>query len=95
MMSECASAIATPEGREWLLKELHRGPVEVNFTKADGTQRVMNCTLQEGVVVPYERKTEGDSTKVKQEDLLPVWDLDKGAWRSFKLSAVTSVKVNI
>lgn len=79
----------TPEGRKWLTSALRDGPLEVVFTKSDGTERTMYCTLQEGVVVPHEKKTE----RVKQghDDVLPVWDLEKKAWRSFKLDAIVRV----
>ena len=79
--------------RDFLINELRNGNVKVTFTKLDGTERVMLCTLQESVVVPYERKTE----RVKQvnEDTLPVWDLDNDAWRSFKLSSITGIETGV
>ena len=79
--------------RDFLVNELRNGNVKVTFTKTDGTERVMVCTLQESVVVPYEKKTE----KVKQpnEDILPVWDLDNDAWRSFKLSSIAAIETGV
>ena len=88
-MSNSTSPFDTPEARTWLSDALHRGPVEVVFTKSDGTERKMQCTLQEGVVVPHEKKTE--RVKEKHDDVFAVWDLEKSAWRSFKLSTVISV----
>lgn len=79
--------------RDWLLELLRQGEIEVTFTKTDGTQRVMACTLKEGVVVPHEKKTE--RVKEVNEDIIPVWDIEKQAWRSFKLSTVQAVNVNI
>ena len=35
------------ENRKWLLANLEESVVEVTFIKKDGTERVMNCTLQE------------------------------------------------
>lgn len=83
------AAFDTPEGRKWLTSALRDGPLEVVFTKSDGTERTMYCSLQEGVVVPHEKKTE----RVKQtnDDTLAVWDLEKKAWRSFKLASVLRV----
>lgn len=79
--------------RNFLVDELRKGNVRVTFTKSDGSERVMTCTLLESVVVPYEKKTE----KVKQtnEDVLPVWDLENNAWRSFKLSSIKSVETGV
>ena len=79
----------TVEGRAWLTSALRDGPLEIVFTKSDGTERTMCCTLQEGVVVPHDKKT--DRVKKEHEDILPVWDLEKNAWRSFKLSSVIRV----
>jgi WYL_2, Sm-like SH3 beta-barrel fold len=83
----------TPEGRDWLKSHLRMGPVKVTFTKKDGTERVMNCSLQEGVVVPHEKTTD----RVKEDNLetLAVWDLDKSAWRSFRLDSIKSVEFTI
>lgn len=68
---------------------LRAGPVLVTFTKADGTERTMRCTLQEGVVVPHEKKTE--RVKEAHENVVPVWDLEKSAWRSFKFDSIKHV----
>ena len=85
--------LATTEGREWLQSHLRMGPVTVIFTKKDGTERTMNCTLQEGVVVPHENKT--DKTKVENDEVLAVWDIDKSAWRSFRLDSIKTVQFNL
>ena len=71
-------------------KKLKHGPCEVVFTKQNGEERKMVCTLEEGVVPSYEKKTE--RTKVPNENVMSVWDLDKNAWRSFTLDSVTSFK---
>ena len=85
--------LTTQEGRDWLKSHLRMGPVNVVFTKKDGTEREMKCTLQEGVVVPHEKTTE----RVKDENLetLAVWDLDKNAWRSFRLDSIKSVSFDL
>lgn len=72
-----------------LKTSLRAGPVLVTFTKADGTERTMRCTLQEGVVVPHEKKTE--RVKESNDNIVPVWDLEKSAWRSFKFDAIKHV----
>lgn len=83
----------TEEGRHWLKSHMRMGPMKVTFTKKDGTERVMSCTLQEGVAVPHEKTTE----RVKEESLetLAVWDLDKSAWRSFRLDSIKSVRFDL
>lgn len=83
------TAFELPEGREWIKSALRAGPIDVVFIKADGTERTMKCTLQEGVVVPHENKTE--RVKEPNPDVLAVWDLEKNAWRSFKLSSIKTV----
>lgn len=84
------------EDRDWLSSMLHLGPVKVTFTKVDGSLREMNCTLQKGLVPEREKKEtvsedKEKSEKKRNEDLMFVWDLDKAAWRSFKLSTIQSV----
>lgn len=83
----------TPEGREWIQSMLKMGPVRITFNKSDGTERVMNCTLQEEVLPKLEKKT--DRQKKVSPEVLPVFDLDVKAWRSFKYSSVTRVEFSL
>lgn len=64
---------------------LHTGNVQVTFTKADETTRVMPCTLKLEDVKPDYDEPLGDS--------LTVWALDVQAWRRFRFDRVTDVVV--
>lgn len=89
-----ASEEERAEFRNWLKDMLHqRDVVEVTFTKKDGTTRVMNCTLKEGIVIPYERLTNNER-KVNPESC-PVWDIDKNEWRSFTYESITRIKYDL
>lgn len=76
--------------REWLIGLLQESPVEVTFIKRDGTERVMNCTLQED----YLPETVGDVRK-KTEDSLAVYDLENEGWRSFRWDSIKAVKFTL
>lgn len=83
-----------PKNFEWLVGVLQtEEKVEVKFTKTDGTERVMNCTLKEGFITPSEKKTE--KPKKVNENVLPVFDIDKKEWRSFRLDSILSISFNI
>lgn len=83
-----------PKAKQWLISVLqHEANVQIKFLKTDGTEREMNCTLKEDIVEPYEKKT--DKVKARNEDVLPVFDLDKKAWRSFRLDSILSVNFTI
>ena len=45
----------TAEGRKWLQDMLRMGPVTITFTKKDGDERVMTCTLQEDAIPADQR----------------------------------------
>lgn len=78
--------------REAILKSLNLGVVQVTFTKKDGTQRVMECTLQEGVVPPAQKDDPLTQKKVRaiNEDVQVVYDVEKQGWRSFRWDSVTA-----
>ena len=84
------------EHQEWLLKALRSGPVTVNFTKTDGTERAMACTLDESII-PTEfapkAKVEGEVERKKSVDAVAVFDLEKEGWRSFRWDSVKSVVI--
>ena len=80
--------------REWLGGMLKHGPATVKFTKADGTERVMNCTLEEDVLPKVEIK-EGAKPRKESTASMRVFDLDKKEWRSFTIKSVKSVEISI
>lgn len=76
-----------------LIETLRKKYVNVTFTKTDGSQRKMTCTLHEDVVKPYEPKTEKKKQKKDDPNLVAVWDVEKDAFRSFKLDSVIDYQV--
>jgi hypothetical protein len=78
---------------EWLRSHLVMGEMFVNFEKKDGTLREMRCTLKD--VPEYERKTEGEAPRKKNEGVMSVFDLDKQEWRSFRIDSVRSVRFDL
>ena len=72
---------------EWvtLLKE---NEVTVTFTKIDGSERVMLCTLKPEHLP--ERKEIKESTKKRAETNVSVWDLNAKGWRSFVIANVVT-----
>jgi hypothetical protein len=88
-----AAPLTTPEGRKWIIDMLKIGPARIKFIKTDGSDRVMNCTLQEDVVPVVEKKTE--RVKAANDEVLPVYDLDAKGWRSFRLDSVITVSFDL
>ena len=76
---------------ENIMTVLKSADAEITFTKKDGTTRVMKCTLREDAITPYEKKT--DRVKNVNENVLSVWDLEAGSWRSINKDTITDVKV--
>lgn len=78
-----------------IIQQLKEGVIEVKFTKADGSQRVMSATLNDQYV-NYDDSA--SSTKDKKADTAqPVWDINASGWRSFRwdsLQEVAGVKVS-
>ena len=77
--------------KESIRSQLRQSVMKVNFTKTDGTVREMICTLQESFTIPYEKKT--DKQKPENNDILAVWDVEKHAWRSFRVDSIISAEV--
>lgn len=81
------------EGQEWLTGILKEHVVEVKFTKKDGTDRVMRCTLQESNI-PESAKPKGSNRAVSDESLR-VFDTEKNEWRSFRWDSVKSIRFEV
>jgi len=71
--------------------------VTVTFTKQDGTNRVMNCTLKPELLPVVEVKplAEGKTPRKESTTSIRVFDLDKKEWRSFTTKNVTRVEFSI
>lgn len=78
----------------WLDGILHINPVTVTFTKKDGTERVMRCTLQPELLPKVEIK---ENAKPRKESTtsMRVFDLDKNEWRSFTIKSVKRIRTVI
>ncbi len=77
-------------GRKWLKSALEKEVVEIVFTKKDGSERVMKCTLKEDVL-PMIQSDDGTSIRAKSKETLAVWDIEAEGWRSFRWDSIKSV----
>jgi len=68
---------------------LQSGIVNIKFTKVDGTERVMKCTLVESIVKPHEKTTERE--KKINDNIVSVWDVEKDGWRSFRYDSILEI----
>lgn len=67
--------------------------VEITFRKSTtGTVRVMACTLRLDKIQPIYHKSVEFTLKSQETSILPVWDIIKGGWRSFKIPTVIQVQ---
>ncbi len=83
--------------REFLAKTLATGSFSVTFTKVDGTERVMQCTIAPHLIPEEKMPNPENSREVslkKNLDILRVYDLEKEDWRSFRVESVTDVSLN-
>lgn len=72
---------------------LHERVITVEFVKADGSPRRMECTLNEGMGAKY---STNESTKKKPHpDTCVVWDINQNAWRSFRWDRLKRVHFNL
>lgn len=82
---------------QWLKSMLVMGPATITFTKVDGTERVMKCTLEPNELPPAVPLAEGktprkESTSTKA---LRVFDLEKKEWRSFTIKNVKRIELTL
>lgn len=69
--------------------------VTVTFTKQDGTERVMNCTLKPELLPEAKPLTEGKTPRKESTTSIRVFDNDLKEWRSFTTKNVTRVEFSI
>jgi len=72
-----------------LVKSLQKNIMNVVFTKVNGEERKMTCTLSEHILP----ETTGESKRKENLEVLSVWDIDNDGWRSFRLDSIKDLKV--
>ncbi|CAB4124263.1 WYL domain containing protein [uncultured Caudovirales phage] len=71
---------------------LKAGIATVIFTKVDGSERIMRCTLKDEFL-PEEYRGKG-LVLTEVTNSLRVFDLEANAWRSFRVESVISVQAS-
>jgi hypothetical protein len=77
--------------KEWLTTMLKQHHMEITFTKINGEQRVMPCTLKADMLPQVVK--ESTRTKEPNPNTLAVYVTDINQWRSFRVDSVTAVKM--
>lgn len=68
----------------------HIQGVRVTFTKKDGTNREMLCTLAERNI-PTDKQPKTETASQTSGSAVRVFDIEKSEWRSFRWDSVTKV----
>mgnify|MGYP003677999838 CR=1 FL=1 len=66
--------------------------VEVEFTKVNGDLRKMKCT-KAAVHIPDDKLPAGNNISKLNEDVIRVYDVDVGDWRSFRADSIKTFRV--
>jgi hypothetical protein len=71
---------------------LKAGVATVTFTKVDGSERVMRCTLQDQHLPEQYR---GKGTMITEgSNTIRAFDVELNEWRSFRVDSVTGIRYN-
>jgi hypothetical protein len=79
----------------WIKGVLHTSPVTVTFTKKDGTEREMRCTLDPELYPPLKPLAEGKVPRKESPAVMRVFDLDLKEWRSFTIKSVKHITFSL
>lgn len=66
---------------------LKMGIVIVKFTKMNGEDRIMRCTLNPKYL-PEQQKDKTVKPNTGKETAIRVWDLDESDWRAFRYDSI-------
>ena len=80
--------------RDTILNDLREYVIEVTFTKVNGEQRIMRCTLRPELLPPKyaEEITEEKTFQQTNPEVIAAWDVQAGGWRSFRVDSVSYVQ---
>lgn len=67
--------------------------VTVTFTKTNGEERVMKCTLLSEYIPNAATANQVLIRETTSSNNVSVWDLESNGWRSFRVASVKNVSV--
>lgn len=84
--------------RDIILNDLRHNVIEVTFTKVNGEQRVMRCTLRENLLPKTYVENINEQKEEKEfhrnnPNVIAAWDVQKGGWRSFRVDSVEYLQI--
>lgn len=79
------------EFKATVLENLRSNTVNVRFTKADGSQRDMLCTLVPGKIPTDKHPKSETQSSGTIGSSVRVFDVEKGEWRSFRFESLISI----
>ena len=74
--------------KDTIKNALHEKVCKVTFTKINGDERVMFCTLNEAMIPSDAASVDRSSSKKENLDVQPVYDVKAAGWRSFRWDSV-------
>lgn len=81
---------------QWLKDILSVTEATITFTKVDGTERVMKCTLEPAKLPPVVIKEDAKPRKQSESTkALRVFDIEKNEWRSFTIKNVKRIDLSV
>lgn len=69
---------------------------EVKFTKSNGEERTMRCTLHPSFLPKFEIKEETSEEKKPRKvnpSMVSVWDIEANGWRGFKIESLLTISI--
>ncbi len=67
--------------------------VQIEFLKKDGSKRIMQCSLKREFLPKNTDENLKKSPKKENLNTLAVWDLNKSAFRSFRIDSIQNYSV--
>ena len=85
----------SPEGRDWVLSMLRENVISVAFTKKNGEERIMQCTLNPKHFAQDKYRSDlTEDTKLDRTNCT-VWDINAQGWRSFIWTNIKHIDITL
>ncbi len=75
-----------------LIETLQNNIVTVTFTKVNGQERIIKCTLL-SEHIPNAPTANGKTLIDESNSVIAVWDLENNGWRAFRVEGVKSISI--